>query len=348
MLQTSVTSPLRLTVEGVSTAAGHVKGGIGIQSITGRSMNRGLINEESVFDVKAGHSNCPEGIEDRNKMSSEEAVQTSYSKARSDSPKKFTAVNGSESAAPTREERSNGQPRINPPGQEKLTITTTTTGRKQEWAQPRPISPPERFGDHRNYSRAHKRKRSGSLDHDSTANPYHSHAMPPSMKQTPTTGLTDTDAPREDALRGSSLIHPREAYNADMHYRQFYSANDEREPASANDMWSAQQYSSVSQMTPSDDHLREALVQGMEPQSAYERDQGTPNSDDRSAHPFSTTGYERREVSVQSDPKKRKRNFSNRTKTGCMTCRRRKKKCDETMPECKCSISIRKLTKLFR
>jgi hypothetical protein len=40
-------------------------------------------------------------------------------------------------------------------------------------------------------------------------------------------------------------------------------------------------------------------------------------------------------MSVQSDPKKRKRNFSNRTKTGCMTCRRRKKKCDENKPECK-------------
>ena len=32
---------------------------------------------------------------------------------------------------------------------------------------------------------------------------------------------------------------------------------------------------------------------------------------------------------------KRKRNFSNRTKTGCMTCRRRKKKCGEERPQCK-------------
>lgn len=31
---------------------------------------------------------------------------------------------------------------------------------------------------------------------------------------------------------------------------------------------------------------------------------------------------------------KRKRNFSNRTKTGCMTCRQRKKKCDERKPFC--------------
>lgn len=32
---------------------------------------------------------------------------------------------------------------------------------------------------------------------------------------------------------------------------------------------------------------------------------------------------------------KRKRNFSNRTKTGCITCRSRKKKCDEGRPYCK-------------
>lgn len=46
---------------------------------------------------------------------------------------------------------------------------------------------------------------------------------------------------------------------------------------------------------------------------------------------------QRRDGVVQSDPKKRKRNFSNRTKTGCLTCRRRKKKCDEAKPECELS-----------
>ena len=34
------------------------------------------------------------------------------------------------------------------------------------------------------------------------------------------------------------------------------------------------------------------------------------------------------------DHRRRKRVFSNRTKTGCLTCRRRKKKCDELKPEC--------------
>ena len=39
---------------------------------------------------------------------------------------------------------------------------------------------------------------------------------------------------------------------------------------------------------------------------------------------------------------KRKRNFSNRTKTGCLTCRNRKKKCDETQPICELRSSLRK------
>ena len=40
------------------------------------------------------------------------------------------------------------------------------------------------------------------------------------------------------------------------------------------------------------------------------------------------------------DHRRRKRIFSNRTKTGCMTCRRRKKKCDEQKPDCRSSLSL--------
>jgi hypothetical protein len=44
-------------------------------------------------------------------------------------------------------------------------------------------------------------------------------------------------------------------------------------------------------------------------------------------------------ASVQHiDAKKRKRQFANRTKTGCGTCRSRKKKCDEAKPECKSEL----------
>lgn len=58
------------------------------------------------------------------------------------------------------------------------------------------------------------------------------------------------------------------------------------------------------------------------------------NGDDRSY-----LDYERTPAGalIDMDRKKRKRVFSNRTKTGCMTCRKRKKKCDEMHPECKLS-----------
>ncbi|KAI1062062.1 hypothetical protein LB506_009801 [Fusarium annulatum] len=61
----------------------------------------------------------------------------------------------------------------------------------------------------------------------------------------------------------------------------------------------------------------------------------SPEGDDHSMIYGSQYGSEqRRDGVLQHDPKKRKRNFSNRTKTGCLTCRKRKKKCDEQKPEC--------------
>ena len=44
---------------------------------------------------------------------------------------------------------------------------------------------------------------------------------------------------------------------------------------------------------------------------------------------------------------KRKRNFSNRTKTGCITCRSRKKKCDEGRPHCESQSCEEIQTKLL-
>ncbi|KAL1887686.1 hypothetical protein Cpir12675_006457 [Ceratocystis pirilliformis] len=50
---------------------------------------------------------------------------------------------------------------------------------------------------------------------------------------------------------------------------------------------------------------------------------------------FSTDETGNKLTSNEEGGKKgRRRNFSHRTKTGCLTCRRRKKKCDEKKPEC--------------
>ncbi|KAK4229323.1 putative maltose O-acetyltransferase [Podospora fimiseda] len=77
------------------------------------------------------------------------------------------------------------------------------------------------------------------------------------------------------------------------------------------------------------DRLRRATSQG----DSVDYGDQSPDGDDR-GYSGQYTPEQRRDGVIQSDPKKRKRNFSNRTKTGCLTCRRRKKKCDETKPEC--------------
>lgn len=60
------------------------------------------------------------------------------------------------------------------------------------------------------------------------------------------------------------------------------------------------------------------------------------DDDDQHAQQYGDYGANRSSLSGQDiDRKRRKRVFSNRTKTGCMTCRRRKKKCDEQHPECR-------------
>lgn len=272
-----------------------------------------------------------------------------------DSPtSRFTAVNGKELpspggpagppiamgsiSAPRRgsDERPNGQPRISPPGQEKLTITTSTSQR-EDWVQP---SSAERhmYQPPSGYSEAegsHKRKRSGSMDQNlSSANSYHSHAIPSSLKQTPTTATTEADMTRDESLRGPLQSDHRNSYGPDSQYRHFIANEEARDAGHSHDHWHSRQYSGQSQMT-SDEQIGEVLQRASQNIDAQHHGEYSSQGDDeRSAHPYGDYGHDRRAMSESSDPKKRKRNFSNRTKTGCMTCRRRKKKCDENRPEC--------------
>ncbi|KAH3904965.1 hypothetical protein HBI56_218490 [Parastagonospora nodorum] len=62
--------------------------------------------------------------------------------------------------------------------------------------------------------------------------------------------------------------------------------------------------------------------------------QHLPLSEHGGFEPGNSTDPSRTAAQQQNDAKKRKRQFANRTKTGCGTCRRRKKKCDEAKPEC--------------
>ncbi|KAK2747600.1 Maltose acetyltransferase [Onygenales sp. PD_40] len=87
----------------------------------------------------------------------------------------------------------------------------------------------------------------------------------------------------------------------------------------------------------SDAQLAEALQRDVqEPDNGAKNWGAAHRPQSESADPnrkFANYTPERSQGAVQVGPK-RKRVFSNRTKTGCMTCRRRKKKCDEQHPSC--------------
>lgn len=87
-------------------------------------------------------------------------------------------------------------------------------------------------------------------------------------------------------------------------------------------------------MDASDAQLAEALQGETQAQNSHRTwGIGGPPDDD-SADQYGAYGTDRAsQGAVQAGPK-RKRVFSNRTKTGCMTCRKRKKKCDEAHPFC--------------
>lgn len=97
----------------------------------------------------------------------------------------------------------------------------------------------------------------------------------------------------------------------------------------------------------SDARMAEALQRENRNYDAMPRDSfaSPEDDDDQHAQQYGDYGANRSSQSgLDMDRKRRKRVFSNRTKTGCMTCRRRKKKCDEQHPECKYRHSFPTLT----
>ncbi|KAK1253549.1 hypothetical protein MKX07_001626 [Trichoderma sp. CBMAI-0711] len=106
-------------------------------------------------------------------------------------------------------------------------------------------------------------------------------------------------------------------------------SRDERNP------YETQQNSAISTQSNTEEQLGEALRRAAGQMDHSDYTNTSPDGDDRSVSLYGGSYTDHRGDSIlQHDPKKRKRNFSNRTKTGCLTCRRRKKKCDEQKPEC--------------
>ncbi|KAI9796545.1 MAG: Maltose acetyltransferase [Piccolia ochrophora] len=103
--------------------------------------------------------------------------------------------------------------------------------------------------------------------------------------------------------------------------------------------YGSQPPSSAGHMGHSDSQLAEALQRENHHIDANRGQSSGASLDDDDMHGHSSRGGDygndrTPNSGVQVDHRRRKRVFSNRTKTGCMTCRRRKKKCDEQKPEC--------------
>ncbi|KAI8629966.1 hypothetical protein F5Y19DRAFT_464264 [Xylariaceae sp. FL1651] len=169
----------------------------------------------------------------------------------------------------------------------------------------------------------------------------------------------DQDQRPQVELRGVYEVPSRERdyrhYGEDQreHAESWYSQQPPRDDRSTYE--SKDSAGSVPPQT--DEQIGEALRRATShAESRHDYSATSPDGDDSSMlYGSSYSQDQSRDPVIQSDPKKRKRNFSNRTKTGkhmlsysktytsvtdadfyegCLTCRKRKKKCDESKPEC--------------
>ncbi|KAJ6440415.1 rhamnolipids biosynthesis 3-oxoacyl-reductase [Purpureocillium lavendulum] len=165
---------------------------------------------------------------------------------------------------------------------------------------------------------AHKRKRSDSVE---------VRREQQVQERTPDTATAPTTA------------ESRESYGTLKREHHLYD-NEQREKESSwrddKASYEAQQDSSTPVQDHTEEQIGDALRRATGQMDHSDYSQTSPDAEDRSIAAYGSPygGDHRQDSILQHDPKKRKRNFSNRTKTGCLTCRKRKKKCDEQKPEC--------------
>ena len=198
-----------------------------------------------------------------------------------------------------------------------------------------------------------KRKRSYPEEYETSNNAaaYHNHGLPPSPQRQRMYGqengpghdreqATPENYPRVDRGNPSELYGradhsppPAENYPQPERHQLVRNEYDNRGDGSIAP--GRPYYSDVS-----DARVAEALQRennNYEQMPIHGNQFGSPeDDDDQLAHQYGEYGgTPRTQAQRDIERTRRKRVFSNRTKTGCMTCRRRKKKCDEQHPECK-------------
>ncbi len=293
-------------------------------------------------------------------------------------PSKFTAVNGLDPSATapsgSGEPGSSGSEPTNRPQQRPRASPGRqgSSAQREDWTHtngngshsgnsiPQPPQMSTEYDEGSGSSSPHKRKRSSSDEqHASSATSYRSRGRPrdsPSqLLQNPNTGFDQDDLVDE---QGQDQPQPGAANSNQEPHRSLESnyphLDDEgRGEAQSGGPWYGQAaqssntaYNSQRGRSPdSDAQLAEALqreAHGLDSHGGA-RSLGSHEDEDSNGTPGRQASYgadRTPQSGVQVDHKRRKRVFSNRTKTGCMTCRRRKKKCDEQKPECRLPVLV--------
>lgn len=250
------------------------------------------------------------------------------------SPSRFTAVNGKESTvagsgaedsvpvhAPTNSEEHAGH------SGEKETLEVSHQDQSQPDDQSQK-SPPS--------THPHKRKRSESAEQESRlsdgggrGSTNESNDGPPALNGAGPGSSSDMESTPTASLGAAPPAHRVESNETPQ--------PDSNGPSPAHESQLISQAQRAQQIDASDARLAIALQR--EGHVLESRAPSRPIQSAPSMPPVSTSTHasERPTTAVQVAPK-RKRVFSNRTKTGCMTCRRRKKKCDEQHPVCESSL----------
>lgn len=175
-----------------------------------------------------------------------------------------------------------------------------------------------------------KRKRSVTDDGRGSTDGSHYDLSPPGRASDSPTGTVNQRVNRAQAADRGQLPYTNGSKGMDPHNPRFQDTHWQSERQAPPGYQTNGHH-----MDTSDTQLAEALQRETQTQNAPRTWSlgGRPDDDDSADQYGAYAGERTSQGAVQAGPK-RKRVFSNRTKTGCMTCRKRKKKCDEGHPFC--------------
>lgn len=280
------------------------------------------------------------------------------------SPSRFTAVNGQESVTPAKNKKAGGtnghssdheEPRDTvevgqAEDQERNPIPSLEEDRRRGSLNGHPSRQeserPHHYTSAQQMANMHRQKRKRSVSEDSESSPnisQHVHSRPISPTGRP---RENSDVQPQSTYSGGSERHHRYS-TADRPGQGPYSRPDSAAGNRSSDVNSWHGYDSrpphhrqPQNIDSSDAQLAEALQRDVQSHDGHRTWVGLSNrseeddSADTDHQRYGEYSQERTPSGTQHVGPKRKRVFSNRTKTGCMTCRRRKKKCDELHPAC--------------